>query len=697
MDQSSGQQSSFAYLNINEAASLLSVSTATIRNWMKAGKLASVRKEGGTVWIDKNEAQAILANIASGQSHLLKSRRNKKAVSGNALPTEYVSFKDYIDVAEKILDWIGTLNDHVDPSLILHEVVLNLLSAQKRLAMSKTPSHLSLTEQFLNGQITLGSYKLILNELYEPTALKDHEKTLLRKIKNLNIPYLEGDDLLGLLYMALTNLGSRKNKGSYYTPSDICDQLIHTSLQEFDGNALPKAIDPCCGSGNFILRLFIILKDRLMSQGFAAREAEEMLLTDYLVGFDIDPTAVQLAKINLILSLRTPYECFSHVPMPIHCRNALLLQKDFTNRFELVIGNPPWGYHFSDAEKEDLKKRYSTASGSVESFSLFIEYGISCLKKNGILSFVLPESLLNVRTHETTRKILIENTQLCSIGLLGDRFSKVFAPSIILTARKALNVSADHIISIIQDHSNYTVLQRRFETNKGLVFNVRSSDKDHLIVEKMRSQAGIQYLENQADFALGIVTGNNRQFLLNQPGDGAEQVLKGSHIFKYHYSTGDDYLKFEPALFHQTAPEAMYRAKEKLIYRFINQNLVFAYDNKGMLSLNSANIVIPRIPGMSIKYILAVLNSRPAQFFYQISFSSIKVLRLHIESIPIPPVTAQVENWITESVDELMQTKHAEKRLALYEYIDNLIMGLYPLDAGEKEWILNKTAQVKYL
>ena len=43
-----------------------------------------------------------------------------------------------------------------------------------------------------------------------------------------------------------------------------------------------------------------------------------------------------------------------------------------------------------------------------------------------------------------------------------------------------------------------------------------------------------------------------------------------------------------------------------------------------------------------MNYVLAILNSRIAQFIYKREFHSVKVLRSHIENIPIPLVDDSV-------------------------------------------------------
>ena len=55
------------------------------------------------------------------------------------------------------------------------------------------------------------------------------------------------------------------------------------------------------------------------------------------------------------------------------------------------------------------------------------------------------------------------------------------------------------------------------------------------------------------------------------------------------------FIRFDPDRFQQAAPERKYRAPEKLVYRFISKKLIVAYDDRGRLTLNSANILIPRV------------------------------------------------------------------------------------------------------
>jgi len=111
--------------------------------------------------------------------------------------------------------------------------------------------------------------------------------------------------------------------------------------------------------------------------------------------------------------------------------------------------------------------------------------------------------------------------------------------------------------------------------------------------------------------------------------------------------------------------------------------MVFAYDNKQKLTLNSANIVIPKIPNYPIKVIAALLNSSPYQFIFQKKFSSIKVLRNHIEQMPLPLWDKEIFNNIIKLVDETIENN--EK----FEILDNYIMKQYSLSSEEINYIKN--------
>ena len=80
----------------------------------------------------------------------------------------------------------------------------------------------------------------------------------------------------------------------------------------------------------------------------------------------------------------------------------------------------------------------------------------------------------------------------------------------------------------------------------------------------------------------------------------------------------------------------MYKAKEKLIYRFISSKLIFFYDNKQRFILNSANLLIPSSDlDISPKQLVYLLNSKPMNWLFSRLFNTHKILRSDLENLPI--------------------------------------------------------------
>ena len=120
------------------------------------------------------------------------------------------------------------------------------------------------------------------------------------------------------------------------------------------------------------------------------------------------------------------------------------------------------------------------------------------------------------------------------------------------------------------------------------------------------------------------------------------------------------------------------------MYKFISRKLIFAYDDRQRLSLNSCNILIPNQAKFNIKYILAVLNSSAVQFYFRYKFDSVKVLRQHLEQIPIPPVSAETLKVIVNLTDKII-VGDAQKNFT--EQLDKIISKLYNLTEKEHEML----------
>ena len=278
------------------------------------------------------------------------------------------------------------------------------------------------------------------------------------------------------------------------------------------------------------------------------------------------------------------------------------------------------------------------------------------MRQGGQLSFILPESILNIKTHADIRELVLTDTTIMNISLLGRQFTGVFTPVIRLDILKETASSLCEI-AIERNGKISHIKQERFKGNSQFTFDVATElPEQEALLNKIYAIEHLTLAKN-AEWALGIVTGDNKKYVLDDTVEGAEAVFRGSDVFQYSLGEPKSFIIFTPEIFQQVAPERFFRKPEKLIYKFISKKLVFAYDNCQQLTLNSANILIPAIPNMGIKTVLAFLNSIVFQYLFEKKFATHKVLRGDLEKLPFPIIDADTQAIIECLVEDAITTQ----------------------------------------
>ncbi len=634
------------FLTYKEVAELLGVSNATVRNWVKLGHIKPASTHLNNRFLISH-IEEIKNNLANGSLAKLNKRANKRRSHSNIIPIEYADNQDVFESIQRITELFKY--NSLDRDIVLLVTALNLLK-QVGLIID--------IDQFPNRQICYTN-DFVKDEIedwlgnMDGVQITEHYNDIL----NTNIPL--NCDFLGFLYQTLLNVGERAKTGTYYTPKHIVLEAVNQNIKRNH-----TVLDPCCGTGQFLLSA-----------------SEKIDNPANLWGFEIDKNAVRLAKINLLIKFP------KHKFKPnIHCINSLLEETKDYPHFDLVITNPPWGAHFSTEEEEMLKKKYQHINSN-EAFSYFLEAGIKYLKDGATLSYILPESILNIKVHKDIREKILNQTTIKRIIHLNRPFDGVFTNvvRIDLINKKGKNSTIIAKKNNQQFHSE----QSRLLSNDNFIFDVFTDTKDTVLTDKVFSLKH-NTLKDNAIWALGIVTGDNKRHLHEKRSSGLEPILTGKDIKRFQANTPTKYIKFKPDEFQQVAPEKKYRAKEKLLYKFISKQLVFAYDDNQRLTLNSANVLIPTISNYPIKTILALFNSTLYQFIFEKKFGTIKVLKSHIEQLPLPEINDSEHIKIKNLVDKLIiKDLTIGERKKLYRELDEEIMNLFPLNAQDKEKIYN--------
>lgn len=479
-------------------------------------------------------------------------------------------------------------------------------------------------------------------------------------------PPLDETDLLGASYLAALPEGARNRKGAYYTPRKITEKMT----ADFDFSDGKAFLDPCCGGGAFLTAL-------------------QNVDPEQIFGGDFDPIAVFVAKINLLLKF--PNRVFA--PQVV-CWDFLSDEAEkvaraagFPEKFDFIATNPPWG-----AATTPCKKRRAQLSeeqplalenfSAKDAFERVFAKAFDWAKPGAAVRFLLPESVLNVAAHRDLRRFLTERVRLERITFCDETFSGVATKCVVASTRCAPPSEALEV----EDAQGVRVATTApFFATKNRVFSFPTPE-DEAILRRVREFGRFDL--RKSVWALGVVTGNNCEVLKRVPETGCEAIYTGKEIEPFVVEPPQFYLRYDRSRLQQVAKEEYYRAPEKLVYRFVSKRLTFAYDASRRLFLNSANILIPRIPGVGVKTVAALLNSELFQFYYSQTFAGAKVLKSELSELPFPEIDATLNRRLERCVDKILAGESAEIKTLNAE-----IFRFYRLDASQIERIKRKNRE----
>lgn len=212
------------------------------------------------------------------------------------------------------------------------------------------------------------------------------------------------EDFFKEIYEEMIEQGERHKAGEYYTPEWLTQLILSEVLHLWyeKRKDIPRILDPACGSGTFLCNAIRLFKVKLKQEDFILDK-----ILSHVVGMDINPLACMLAKANYIIALGELVKENCPFNIPIYTVDALEPQTTI-GQFDVLVGNPPWlvmrsikNSAYQDyLKRESIKYKLLNKNGvhlftQMETAALFFcKTSDLYLKKNGIIGFVMPRSVI---------------------------------------------------------------------------------------------------------------------------------------------------------------------------------------------------------------------------------------------------------------------------------------------------------------
>ena len=201
------------------------------------------------------------------------------------------------------------------------------------------------------------------------------------------------DYAISSAYALLIGTERRKALSAYFTPPGLTSAVLDAASSFIDGVTNPSVLDPACGGGSFLTPMARDLVHIKRGQGNSAKEACKYVLR-HLRGIEIDTGLATLSQTLLRKMLAREYD-FTCTGPPEVVKRGDALSVSLQTKFDLVIGNPPYGRVRGRLADKILKAAgRANLGGHTNLYSLFLLRGLNWLKPGGGLVFVLPTSFV---------------------------------------------------------------------------------------------------------------------------------------------------------------------------------------------------------------------------------------------------------------------------------------------------------------
>jgi type I restriction-modification system DNA methylase subunit len=264
-------------------------------------------------------------------------------------------------------------------------------------------------------------------------------------------------DFISSIYEEFVN--KKAGKGVHYTPEYLVDFILDGVLPWDETGWNLKILDPACGSGIFLVKVFqrLIHRWKLDHNDPIPVDVLRTLLERNIFGIDIDKEAVRVASFSLYMTMIDnidPLRYLEEVRFP-RLRNKRLFDSDFfaenkqgfrtkedAETYDIVLGNAPWGKNTITKPSQAWANLYgwnnSITYGNIG--PLFLPKALALAKIRGVVCMIQPAGVIlfnQISTAQNFRNKLFLNSKVEEIinlsALCYGLFKDALSPSCVIT------------------------------------------------------------------------------------------------------------------------------------------------------------------------------------------------------------------------------------------------------------------------
>ena len=293
----------------------------------------------------------------------------------------------------------------------------------------------------------------------------------------------------------------KKKLGAYYTPQRISDFMVEYCFNKLNSNSI-SILEPSVGDGVFVKSINTYIgKKKIQNAKLTIIEIEENELTKAQNKI-LQPFFSKTSSINT---------------------DFLKFALEEKNKYSLIIGNPPYikKNYLSNSQRilcKTIHQKSALSDKEINNiWTAFVVASQSLLNENGILAFVLPADLLQVKYAQEIRVLLENQFQRLEIFTVNKKlFKEVNQQIVILFAHKKANEKGVFFF----EFTDINISEFNQISSNGLLISDSKWTHYQLTEEEIKLLNSInKKLPRISDFVCsnaGIVTGANNYFILHQ-------------------------------------------------------------------------------------------------------------------------------------------------------------------------------------